>query len=290
MQHKLKSRLEPWSLLVIGGTVGLLVTMVFNLLESLQLATVGMSPAFPPEFDSRFLILSIWAFPVPIAWGFTTRWMPVFLGLKPPRSKLISAAIAVTITGITAALAKLLLASSVLLLAGTIFMVCALRMFEYPDNPPKTQGVHKTFPYFMRIAYAWLLIASLFGVWAAIAPGAAGIAGAGRHALTVGYLMTMVFSVGPRVLPAFLGRKKLFSERLMFFALFLTNAGCLVRVSSETIAYQQYAYWAWGLLPLSATMELTGVVIFTINTFATFLQPRLLASTKASCATGSDEQ
>jgi uncharacterized protein involved in response to NO len=103
-----------------------------------------------------------------------------------------------------------------------------------------------------------------------------GIGGAGRHALTVGFLMTMVFTVAPRMLPAFLGRKKLFSEQLMFYALLLTNSGCLLRVSSEIIAYQHYASWAWVLLPMSATLELTGVVLFTLNMIGTFRERPLL--------------
>ncbi len=277
MQNKLKNGLEPWALLVVSGTVGLVITMLVNAFESFRLAVASVSPAFPPEFDGRFLILSIWAFPVLIAWGFTARWMPVFLGLKPLKSKLILAALAINVLGIIAALAKPLLASSSLLLVGAICMVCALRMFERTEKPAKIQGVHKTFPLFIRIAYAWLLVASLFAVWAAIEPTAAGVAGAGRHAITVGFLMTMVFSVAPRMLPAFLGRKKLFSERLMFLALLLTNIGCLVRVSSEALAYQHYASWAWSLLPISATLELVGVVVFTTNMVGTFFQPPLLA-------------
>lgn len=280
MQNKQNNGLEPWALLVVSGTVGLLITMIFNAFESFSLAVAGMSPAFPADFDGRFLVLSIWAFPVPISWGFTARWMPVFLGLKPLRSQLIFVAFAINIMGIIAALAKPLLASSILLLAGAVCMVCALRMFERTDKPAKTQGVHNTFPLFIRIAYAWLLTAGLFAVWAAVEPSAAGVAGAGRHAITVGYLMTMVFSVAPRMLPAFLGRTKLFSERLMFLALLLTNAGCLIRVSSETLAYQHYASWAWPMLPISATLELAGVVIFTVNMIGTVLQPPLLAPSK----------
>ncbi|MBX9571776.1 MAG: NnrS family protein [Candidatus Obscuribacterales bacterium] len=280
MQNKLNNGLEPWALLVVSGTVGLLITMLFNAFESFRLAVAAISPAFPAEFDGRFLILSIWAFPVPIAWGFTARWMPVFLGLKPLRSKLILAALTVNIIGIVAALAKPLLTSSILLLVGAICMVSALRIFEGTEKPAKTQGVHKTFPMFIRIAYVWLLIAGLFAVWASVEPGADGVAGAGRHAITVGFLMTMVFSVAPRMVPAFLGRKKLFSECLMFLALLLTNTGCLLRVSSETLAYQHYASWAWALLPISATLELVGVVIFTVNMIGTFLQPPLLAPAK----------
>ncbi|CAN5637499.1 hypothetical protein BH10CYA1_BH10CYA1_13300 [soil metagenome] len=280
MQGKSKGTIETWAVLVIGGTIGLIATMSLNVYESFMVAAAGVSPAFPPDFNSRFLLLSIWSFPVPIAWGFTAHWMPVFLGLKPLKTKLIPIALAVNSIGIIAALANLLVASSLILLLGAILIVTAIRIFERPEKPAKTQGVHRSFPAFMRIAYVWLLIAGGIAVWAAMEPASLGIGGAGRHALTVGYLMSMVFTVAPRMLPAFLGRKKLFSERLMLLALLLTNTGCVLRVSSEIIAYQHYASWAWALLPISATLELTGVIVFTINMIGTFLERPLLEPVK----------
>lgn len=278
MQQSTKGTVEPWAALVISGTIGLLVVMCFNAFESFLLAAAGASPAFPPEFDSTFLILSIWGFPIPIAWGFTAHWMPVFLGLKPLRSKVLLVALAVAASGTLAAIAHSFLLSSGILFGSAILSVLALRILEPSDKPAKTQGVHKSFPAFMRIAYVWLLAASVLLVWAAFEPASVGIGGAGRHAITVGFLMTMVFTVAPRMLPAFLGRKKLFSERLMFLALLLTNIGCLIRVSSEIIAYQHYASWPWLLLPLSATLELTGVVFFTINMLGTFREPPMQAT------------
>jgi hypothetical protein len=277
MQTAGKQSIEPWATLVISGTIGFLVAMCFNAFETFLLAYTSQSPAFPADFDSVFLILSIWGFPIPIAWGFTAHWMPVFLGLKPLRSKVAFSALALTVAGIIAAIMHVFVASAIILLSSAIIMILALRILEPPKKAAKVQGVHRSFPVFMRIAYVWLLAASMLLVWAAMEPGSLGIGGAGRHAITVGYLMTMVFTVAPRMLPAFLGRKKLFSERLMFLALLLTNTGCFIRVSSEIIAYQHLALWAWLLLPLSATLELTGVVFFTMNMIGTICEPPLLA-------------
>ncbi|MFN8550531.1 MAG: NnrS family protein [Candidatus Obscuribacterales bacterium] len=281
LQQTMKKTIEPWAALVISGTVGLFAVMCVNVFQCFMLAASGQSPAFPPEFDSMFLVLSIWAFPVPIAWGFTAHWMPVFLGLKPLQVKCAYISLALIVAGVFLAVSYAFLLSSIVLLAAAAMIVFALRIFEGPQKPAKIQGVHPSFPLFMRIAYIWLLAASLLLVWSAAEPLSIGIGGAGRHAITVGFLMTMVFTVAPRMLPAFLGRKKLFSEHLMFLALLLTNTGCFIRVSSEIIAYQNLATWAWLLLPLSATLELTGVVVFTINMIATFRQPPLLAAPTA---------
>ena len=40
-------------------------------------------------------------------------------------------------------------------------------------------------------------------IWASLVEGSHGIWGASRHALTVGFLATMLFSMGQRILPAF---------------------------------------------------------------------------------------
>ena len=80
----------------------------------------------------------------------------------------------------------------------------------------------------------------------------------------------MVFCVGQRVLPAFSGMRLLFSTKLMFISLFLLNVGCALRVSSEILAYQGYAAWAWAWLPVSAITEMGAVSGFAINLISTF--------------------
>jgi hypothetical protein len=62
-----------------------------------------------------------------------------------------------------------------------------------------------------------------------------GIWGASRHALTVGFAATMVFPIGPHILPHFGGVHSIFSKRLMFLSLLLLQTGCLLRVYSEPL-------------------------------------------------------
>ena len=98
----------------------------------------------------------------------------------------------------------------------TALAIAALRMFEPARQEPKTRGVHPSFPFFVRMAYGWLLVAALLGVGAAVWDSSGGIWGASRHALTVGFIAVMVFCVGQRILPAFAGMRLLWSTRLMF--------------------------------------------------------------------------
>jgi uncharacterized protein involved in response to NO len=215
--------------------------------------------------------LLAWGFLVPFVWGFSSKWMPVFLGLKPIRPKLLFAALAMNLAGVVLTLAGRGDQATVLFITGVVLAITALRMFEPTQQEAKTRGVHPTFPHFVRVAYGWLLVAALLGMGAALWDTSGGIWGASRHALTVGFIALMVLCVGQRVLPAFAGMRLLWSTRLMFAGLALLTMGCTLRVSAEVLAYQRYANWAWPVLPISAVLELAGVTAFAVNIFGTFL-------------------
>jgi hypothetical protein len=134
--------------------------------------------------------------------------------------------------------------------------------------------VHASYPIFVRLAYVWAAIAAGLGIWSAFAAKSHGISGASRHALTVGFLATMVFAVGQRVLPAFSGMRLLFSRGLMFAGLLLLAGGCLLRVASEILAYQGVVGAAWSWLPVSAICEMAAVTAFAVNLLVTFARPR----------------
>jgi hypothetical protein len=126
---------------------------------------------------------------------------------------------------------------------------------------------------FVRFAYGWLLIAAGISVAAALWDKAGGLWGASRHSLTVGFMSTMVFSIGQRILPAFCGMRVLYSPRLMFWSLALLNTGCFLRVASEIGAYESYFPSVWPILPVSAIIEMIAVTLFAANLLLTFRQP-----------------
>ena len=130
-------------------------------------------------------------------------------------------------------------------------------------------------------AYAWLIVAGSMSVWAAISDVHGGIWGASRHALTVGFAATMVFAIGPRILPHFAGIQSIFSKRLMFLSLLCLQTGCLLRVSSEPLAYEGLVSFAWRVLPVSGMLELGGVLLFASNLMLTFLLGRNAFATES---------
>ena len=181
-----KKQLDTWILVVIAGTVGLLATLMLNLGATLWLAVHESSPAFPQPFDQRFLVLAAWGFMVPFVWGFSAKWLPIFLGTQPPINRLLGSAVLVHWIAIGLGLAGFFRATTVLILLSSSLAIVALRIFAKPEKAAKIKAIHASFPFFVRSAYVWLLVAAMLGVWAANAANPAGIWGASRHALTGG--------------------------------------------------------------------------------------------------------
>jgi len=266
-----KRRLDPWVWVVISASAGLMAVLIANLAGNIYLALRGASPAWPHGLDQRYLVLIAWGFLVPFVWGFSTKWLPVFLGLQPTRPKLLVGALVVNCAGVVLTLAGWGAKATVFFPVGAALAIAALRMFQSSRQEPKTRGVHRSFPFFVRMAYGWLLVAGLLGIAAARWDSSGGIWGASRHALTVGFIAVMVLCVGQRILPAFAGMRLLWSTGLMFAGLALLTTGCMLRVSSEILAYQEYAGWAWNVLPVSAVLELAGITAFAMNILGTFI-------------------
>lgn len=266
-----KKKLDPWIWVVVSASLGLLSVLVTNAVGCFYVAFRSATPAFPHLFDQRYLALMAWGFLVPFVWGFSAKWMTVFLGLKPLRTHWLLSAVAINLGGLGLAVAGEAAIGSWLFVLGAACAIVALRMFESSENEPKIRGVHSTFPLFVRMAYGWLLIAAVLGVAATRWDTSGGIWGASRHALTVGFISVMILSVGQRILPAFAGMRMLWSTKLMFVGLAFVTLGCTLRVSCEVLAYQGYAAWAWSVLPISALCELAGLTVYAINILGTFI-------------------
>lgn len=266
---------EPWMHVVVAGTCGFLFALSLNLFATCQAAWIGLSPAVSHTLDQRMLVVPVWAFLVPTVWGFNARWLPIFVGLQAPNGKQLLAAAGLGWVGVLIALTGHSLVSAVLLAAAAALATFALRIFHRPAKAAKTNGVHGSFPVFVRFAYVWLGVAGALTVWAAAADRAGGIWGASRHSVTVGFLGVMVFAIGQRILPAFCGARVLFSKRAMLASLLLLNIGCALRVVSEIPAYEGFAYAQlfWRILPVSAITELTAVSLFAANLLMTFSRP-----------------
>jgi uncharacterized protein involved in response to NO len=264
---------EPWMWMVMASTLGFLVTLILNFVATIQVSIGNTGPALGHVSDQRMVTVATWGFLVPAVWGFNARWLPVFLGLDQPRPRFLFLALALAWTAILAEFAGRLAWFAALLPFAALAAVFALHIAEPSSRPAKTTGVHPSFPFFVRVAYVWLLVAAALSVRASWSDVNGGIWGASRHALTVGFLSTMVFAIGQRILPAFCGARVLYSPRLMLASLAALNIGCVLRVAAEIPAYEANVQIAWHLLPCSAVIELLAVSLFAANLALTLLQP-----------------
>jgi hypothetical protein len=268
-----RSRRSPmplWMAAVLLGSAGLFTMVTFNFVECLHLALVGASRAFPHGLDQRYLVLMAWGFLTPMVWGFSARWLPAFLAIPQPDSDLLSFALWMDVLGVLCGVFGWTLLATMLLAVSAVAIGFALHLAERPHGQAKVAGIHPSFPSFVRVAFLWLAVAGFLGVWAAVADQHGGIWGASRHALTVGFVATMIFAIGPRILPHFSGFYSIYSKRLMFLSLLMLQTGCLLRASSEALAYEGILPVAWKVLPASAMLELSGVHLFALNLMLTF--------------------
>lgn len=276
-QHKVpqgaaqrRPRIEPWMQVVLVSNAAMFVAVVINFVVGMQVAIAGTAPARPQWFDPKFLVLLAWGFLAPLIWGFSARWLPIFLGVEPVRGRLLQVAVAIDVAGVVLGFTAHTRVTTIVLAVAAILAALAIRVFSPPQRPAKIIGIHASFPAFLRIAYAWSILAACIGIWAAFADHHNGIWGGSRHAFTVGFAALMVLSVGPRILPHFAGVRAIFSPRLMLVTNLLLLVGCTLRVSMEPLAYEGYAHFAWKLLPISGCVELAAVLLFAAQLVLTF--------------------
>jgi hypothetical protein len=260
--------------IVVLSTFGFFVALAANFISTIWVAARGAGPALPHLLNQRLLPFFSWGFPVLAVWGFNARWLPVFLGLREGKFRLLGAAVAAAIAALACTALGAWTLFGAFSLAAAVLAATALRVFTRSVQRPKIQGVHASFPFFVRTAYVWLIVSALLSIFAARWDTSGGLWGASRHALTVGFLASMVFAIGQRVLPAFCGMHVLFSPRLMFASLALLMSGCALRVCAEIGAYQGYVPALWPLLPVSAVIEMTAVTLFACNLLITIAPGR----------------
>jgi hypothetical protein len=227
------------------------------------LLTMGpiMSPALPATSDRILISLAIWAFAFPVVLGYSVKFFPGLLGTAPANGNgLRLAAVLLVVVCVGFTVEEPLLAAGATVMASAL-AIWALRLFHPKAGKPKTSGVYARYPEFARLAYIWLLLAAVLGFGVA----RPGVLGASRHAFTVGFLATLIFAIGPRILPSFLNSRELRSPRLMGASLILITVGCATRVISEPFAYGGIVSIAWKMLPSSAFAELTAVILFGFN-------------------------
>lgn len=126
--------------------------------------------------------------------------------------------------------------------------------------------------HYVQLAFCWLLVGMAMLLFADLRWQVQGrtpphaYLGAARHALTVGFMTTLIMGVGQRLLPI-LGHTLLPWPRLVLPILALIAVGNLLRVVTELATPVSEA--AFAIMPLSAVLELCALALFAANALRT---------------------
>jgi hypothetical protein len=223
----------------------------------------------PDPANSRFLYLAVFGFIGNMILGYSLRLLPVFLGLRPTRAGLILPAFLLFNAGVLTRVFGGELTSGLLTTAGAGLYFAALCIFEPALMPAKTRGVDASFPWFVRLAYFWFAVAVAMVLGGDLYAAATGLApvhiytGAWRHAVTVGFITTLMVGLGYRLLPLFAGTD-LWRPSWMRASFWLLAIGNAMRVGFQ-LATASGERWAFLLMGMSGVLELAALTLFGIS-------------------------
>lgn len=223
----------------------------------------------PDPANSRFLYLAVFGFIVNMILGYSLRLLPIFLGLRPVRQRLVMPAFVLFNAGVLARLAGWPLASGGLGFAAMVTYVTALRILEPSATDVKARGVDASFPWFVRLAYAWFVVAATMVLGGDLYLFLTGVAplhiygGAWRHAVTVGFITTLMVGLGYRLLPLFVG-VDLWRPSWMRISFWLLAVGNTIRVVFE-LGTATGERWVYLVMGMSGVFELTALTLFGIS-------------------------
>lgn len=227
----------------------------------------------PEPANGSFLYLAVFGFTANMILGYSLRLLPIFLGLRPTRKPLVVPAFVLFNFGLLARLLDQPLVSGALGFAGMGLYVFALRVFEPPASYVKSRGVDESFPWFVRLAYAWFVVATAMVLGGDVYRYITGAlpphiyVGAWRHAITVGFITTLMVGLGYRMLPLFMG-VDLWRPDWMRVSFWLLAAGNTMRVAFQllTATGERGAYLLMGS---SGALELSALALFGVSIWKT---------------------
>jgi hypothetical protein len=275
--------LPPWQRYVVYGTAGLLASALANLAHARDLVVSGRFEV-AAWLNVPYLTLFLVGFVTFWILGVSLRTLPVFMGLeaRPRLAGALATPLALAVMALAVAEALFLKSGSAAArigfgLAG-IAVAAILVLFTHalgilrPARDGAEPGVDRRDEKFLRLGYAWLLIAGLMlGVFSIMTLRGAALdhayVGAYRHALTVGFITMLMVGMAQRIVPVFRG-VPLWSPRLREWTFWLLAIGNPIRVAGQSLSVVAGPAWL-RFAGISGGFELTAIVLFAINLWRT---------------------
>lgn len=248
---------HPSLVLIATGLWLLALAILIELVNSFLPVSVGVT-------RTTALLVSIWCGLATVTWGYAARWLPAVVNLRKAWSRLYPVVAALQLAATLLFILGRYAAGSLVVAASSGVFLLAVRIFERGAGAPRIRGVHHAFPYFVRLAHIWFAVSIVFST-IAFMNGSTTWPSTPRHLFTVGYLASMILAIGPRMLPSFVGRVRLFSTSLMGVSMLLMALGCSVRAINYVAVPSATQSWFVFFAPL----EVAALLLFVVNAVAT---------------------
>ncbi len=236
--------------------------------------------AYVESMRQLLMDLAIFGFALNAIYGFGQRLLSGIVGSGTPRTGAIEATFwlhnagAVLLSlghaGWVSSAGSLGVAA---LAAGALSYAIGMRGFvRVRRSTPRPEVGQAMLRRYVQLAFFWLLAGMAMLLFADLYWSARSLLlphaylGAVRHALTVGFMTTLILGVGQRLLPI-LGHTLLPWPRLILPTFGLIAAGNLLRVLSELAT--PWSANAFIIMPFSAVLELSALVLFSANILRT---------------------
>jgi hypothetical protein len=234
------------------------------------------APVLPDSARALLIVLPVLGLGTNAVFGFGIRLIPGLLNLRRLRPRHLSAALILYNTGLCLFLlprpAAVRATGAGLMLAGAILYLIGMGGLRSKPSRP-IYGIDPRGHVLIRAAFFWLVCGLAMILAQQFLPGLPhAYAGAWRHALTVGFITTMIMGVGYRILPIFI-KQPLASTRLMLVSATLIIAGNAGRVALELATTGGWP-WAYRWMGLTGLLELTALAMFAANVAMTLRNRR----------------
>jgi len=219
---------------------------------------------------------------LPIAFVFSIRLFPLLFSVEPMKKVSLylglSYGISIYVDIILSSLGLLgidsLLTNFLLNLNGflipslIIYLIFSLKILKLPlinRLPTSELYLAERWSYIsIRVAYLWLLFSSVLELISHIQL-ALGIdvdvgIDAIRHIQLLGFASMLVFGVGSKMLPGFIGRRKIYSGKLVIAAFWLVLLAAIFRITPVLLPYELVEIIPYGEYSMGAMFALSGIL------------------------------
>jgi hypothetical protein len=199
-------------------------------------------------------------------YGFGIRLIPGLLNIARLRHGILGVALMVQNLG----LCLFLIPQRMTEASGATLMFIASMMYlmgmdwlrSKPSRP--IYGIDTRGHILIRVAFFWLVVGLAMILVQQFFPDLPhAYSGAWRHALTVGFITTMILGVGQRIVPIFI-KQPIASTRIMLLSAALIIIGNAGRVVLELATISGWR-WTFTLMGMTGILELTALVLFAMN-------------------------